>query len=282
MRQAIDRLERPLAETVYQSYVRQNRPVVLTGIADQWRAVSHWTPEYFQACFANLEVNYASWKNNTQSEDPAVYLRERKTLRIKLGAYIDLMRSAKNPGDYVLNVPIFRHAPQLKADIEPLDDYMGFRGFYPKAIERRLKEEPRFFLGPAATVSFLHFDGYNNFFVQVYGQKKFLLLSPAQSHLAYYPWSYPNVHYSPVNVEDPDLEKFPMFRDAQLLETTLGPGDILFIPVRWWHHARALEESISLNFWWYSISTLLRLWHPLLLHGNGKLWNHLRRRLAQG
>ena len=279
--QPIDRLDRPSAETVYRHFVRRNRPVIITGVADKWGAVARWTPEYFQASFQNLEVNYATWKSSTPTDDPAEYLAKRRTLRINLGAYVDRMRSAKDPHDYVLNFPIFRHVPQLKTDIEPLGHYMGFRGCYPKSLQHRLQEDPRFFLGPAATVSFLHFDGYNNFFVQVYGRKQFLLMSPAQSSLAYYPWRYPNVHYSPVNVEDPDFERFPLFREAQLLEATLVPGEILFIPVRWWHYARALDESISLNFWWYSLSTFLRLWHPLMLHGKGKVRNYLRRRFAR-
>jgi [protein]-arginine 3-hydroxylase / protease len=279
MPHAIARIEKPSPETVYRDYVRKNRPVIITGVANKWAAISKWTPDYFQASFANLEVSYATWKNSASTDDPDTYLRHRKTLPIKLGAYIELMRSSKDPRDYLINFPIFQRAPHLKTDIEPLDNYMGFRAVYPKAVVRRLKENPRFFLGPAGTISFLHFDGYNNFFVQVYGRKKFFLLSPAQSHLAYYPWRYPHVHYSPVNVEQPDFEKFPLFREAQLLEATVEPGEILFIPVRWWHYARALEESISLNFWWYSMSTILRLWHPLLLYGKSKVWRGIRRRL---
>ena len=197
----------------------------------------------------------------------------------RLGDFVNSMRSAASPQSYVLALPLFKQFPQLKSDIEPLDPYMGLPSYYPEALRRRLKEEPRFFLGPAGTISALHFDGYNNFFVQVYGRKKFTLISPEQSRLVYYPWDYPRTHYSPVNVGCPDLERFPLFRKVTPLEVVIAPGEILFIPVRWWHYVVALEESISLNFWWYSAATLLRLRHPLFVHGKGKLFRYLKRHL---
>jgi hypothetical protein len=32
-------------------------------------------------------------------------------------------------------------------------------------------------------------------------------------------------------VENPDLEKFPLFKDAEFVEGLLGPGEFLYIPV---------------------------------------------------
>src|SRR5690349_5471344 len=33
-------------------------------------------------------------------------------------------------------------------------------------------------------------------------------------------------------------------------EVTLNPGEVLFLPSRWWHHVRSLERALSVNFWW--------------------------------
>lgn len=280
-RRGIARLERPSPEVLYRDYISRNAPVVLTGVADGWKAVSRWTPDYFKASFPDARVTHATWDDEGHGDEPAVYLRNRKTAGIRLGDYVDLMRGRPDPRDYLLSFPIFRHLPQLRDDVEPLDRFMMFPAYYPEALRNRLKESPRFFLGPAGTVSLLHFDGYNNFFVQVYGRKKFLLISPSQSHLVYYPWRYPDIHYSPVNVERPDLVRFPLFGQATIFEAVVGPGEILFIPVRWWHHARALEESISLNFWWYSLPGVVKLCHPLLMYGKGKAVNFLKRRTAR-
>jgi len=54
--------------------------------------------------------------------------------------------------------------------------------------------------------------------------------------------------YSLVDPEKPDLERFPGFARATVREVVLSPGEMLFIPVGWWHHVRALSLSINLAF----------------------------------
>jgi hypothetical protein len=56
-----------------------------------------------------------------------------------------------------------------------------------------------------------------------------------------------------VDVEAPDLERFPRFaqalRTAQVAE--LSPGDALFIPRHWWHHVTSLDSyNAMVNYWW--------------------------------
>lgn len=53
-----------------------------------------------------------------------------------------------------------------------------------------------------------------------------------------------------VDVENPDLEKFPRFAKAPFLSCVLCPGEILFIPVKYWHYVQALDLSFSISFWW--------------------------------
>jgi hypothetical protein len=55
---------------------------------------------------------------------------------------------------------------------------------------------------------------------------------------------------SAVDFDNPDLERFPLYRQVQFQEAILEPGDLLFIPQSWWHYLRALEPSISLSIDW--------------------------------
>lgn len=62
---------------------------------------------------------------------------------------------------------------------------------------------------------------------------------------------FPSASVSPqVEVENPDLRRFPEFAEAPYLDCVLQPGDVLFIPVQHWHYVRSLELSFSVSFWW--------------------------------
>jgi Cupin-like domain len=43
-------------------------------------------------------------------------------------------------------------------------------------------------------------------------------------------------------------KRYPMFQEAKILEVTLCPGEVLFLPVGSWHHVRALDISITMTF----------------------------------
>ena len=37
--------------------------------------------------------------------------------------------------------------------------------------------------------------------------------------------------------------------DLKARVVTLNPGDVLFVPHRWWHYVENIEPAISLNTW---------------------------------
>ncbi|XP_039696112.1 bifunctional peptidase and arginyl-hydroxylase JMJD5 isoform X5 [Pteropus medius] len=91
---------------------------------------------------------------------------------------------------------------------------------------------------------------------EVIGRKYIRLYSPQESE-ALYPHDTHLLHNtSQVDVEHPDLEKFPKFAEAPFLSCILSPGEVLFIPVKYWHYVRALDLSFSVSFggpsqaWW--------------------------------
>ena len=45
----IERVEAPTLEYFEQNYVNRNRPVILTGVASRWRAMSKWNPAYLKS-----------------------------------------------------------------------------------------------------------------------------------------------------------------------------------------------------------------------------------------
>lgn len=55
---------------------------------------------------------------------------------------------------------------------------------------------------------------------------------------------------SAVNIEEPDLKQHPTFAAAQFTECVLAPGEMLFIPAKYWHYVRSLSPAVSVNFWY--------------------------------
>ena len=79
---------------------------------------------------------------------------------------------------------------------------------------------------------------------QVVGRRRFRLIAPE-----YWRCLYNNVGvFSDVDCEAPDLVKHPKFRHAKVADIVLQPGDALFMPVGWWHHAHALDASMTVTF----------------------------------
>jgi Cupin-like domain len=108
-------------------------------------------------------------------------------------------------------------------------------------------------IGPSGCVSPLHFDPLDNFLIQIVGRKRvFLVDKEVDSNFMYVGEEFQEQsNMSAVDVETPNYDMYPKFKQVpQILSTELRPGDILFIPSKWWHAVRSLEYSISVNAWW--------------------------------
>ncbi|MFB6372757.1 MAG: cupin-like domain-containing protein, partial [Bradymonadaceae bacterium] len=97
----------------------------------------------------------------------------------------------------------------------------------------------------------LHHDHSPNIFVQVQGEKRFILHPPyEQENLYQCTEEHENLFDSCVNAFDPDLTKFPRYEEAESWEAIVRSGDVLFLPSGWWHAVQSLTTSISVNHWW--------------------------------
>jgi ribosomal protein L16 Arg81 hydroxylase len=68
--------------------------------------------------------------------------------------------------------------------------------------------------------------------------------------------------YSQVDAGNPDYARFPKYADASIHEVELGPGEVLFLPVGWWHYVQALDVSITITFNNFKFPNEYRWQHP--------------------
>ncbi|MCJ8320888.1 MAG: cupin-like domain-containing protein [Colwellia sp.] len=114
---------------------------------------------------------------------------------------------------------------------------------------------PRLWIGNEGIVN-THYDGSDNVACVVAGRRRFILFPPEQTcnlypgPLNFTPAGAPT---SLVDVNNPDFERYPLFKHAlnDAYSVELGPGDAIFIPMLWWHHVESLEKVNALmNYWW--------------------------------
>ena len=170
---------------------------------------------------------------------------------------------------YLAQHQLFEQIPQLAMDFE-----------IPKWCNAGRFERCNIWLGTSGTITPCHFDSYDNIFGQVVGYKFVRLFLESDSPFLYQSggqwettrsWNvndndneendenttkreskkkFRNAqgNISRVDVESPDLEKYPEFAKATPMDVVLGPGDFIYIPSRTWHYVRSLTASCSLNF----------------------------------
>ncbi|HEU4852893.1 MAG TPA: cupin-like domain-containing protein [Telluria sp.] len=108
---------------------------------------------------------------------------------------------------------------------------------------------PRFWLGPAGTVTPLHCDYDDNIFAQVWGTKRIFLAPPHHDQFLYPREANAILYGSPFDPEAPDYDRFPLARQATTIECIVEPGDLLYVPAGWYHQVRSLTFSLSANRW---------------------------------
>lgn len=108
---------------------------------------------------------------------------------------------------------------------------------------------PRFWIGPAGTVTPLHCDYDDNIFAQIWGRKRIFLSPPHHDEFLYPREANAILFGSPFDPEAPDYGQFPLARQAAMIEVIVHPGDMLYVPAGWYHQVRALSFSLSSNRW---------------------------------
>lgn len=91
-----------------------------------------------------------------------------------------------------------------------------------------------------------HYDVMDNFLIQVTGKKRITLFNPRDAQYLYLSGSKSEV----LNIDSPDLDKYPLFPKARRYECSLEAGDVLFIPALWFHNVVSEEFGVGVNIFW--------------------------------
>ncbi|KAL9114065.1 MAG: hypothetical protein Q9227_001837 [Pyrenula ochraceoflavens] len=183
---------------------------------------------------------------------------------------------------YLAQHDIFKQIPSLRADL-PIPQYI-YTDPPPPSPSNPVSAHPapststtdaspsmNIWFGPEWTISPLHHDPYHNLLTQLHGWKYIRLYSPRHSSSL-----YPRSATTPApdaTEEDPrtidmsntsridvaEMETNPMedwgavwpgIDGVPFVECVLREGEMLYVPVGWWHYVRSGSVGISVSFWW--------------------------------
>ncbi|WP_437722133.1 cupin-like domain-containing protein [Sorangium sp. So ce861] len=230
-------------------YVAGNLPVILTDVVTRWPAFGRWTPAYLAEAFGDVVVDVTTGRMSDPDYDMHAAKHTQSTPLRDFVARIEAARTETNDFYMVANNRVLERTRlgSLLSDVVLPDGYCAVH---------RLLGSSALWLGPAGTVTPLHYDTSNILFGQVYGRKRYRMIAPFETSL----FEGARAMYA-----DRDPEQDAM-SPVLVKDVVLEPGEALFIPVGWWHHVRALDVSISLginsfpfhnNFDWYRPSSVV-------------------------
>jgi hypothetical protein len=230
----IERRHRLSRDEFLREYYSTNRPVIITGMMDDWPAMTKWSLDYFASNFGDRVVEVQMGRTAGANYEIE---REKYISKTRFGDFVEKVRTVGETNDFYLTANNSsanrRVLPELWDDIVQVQEYLAADnpgGF--------------FWMGPAGTITPFHHDLTNNFMAQVIGRKR-LKIAPS--------WDMPlmlnYLHcFSRVDGRATPPAPRPPLEQPQILEFILHPGEILFLPIGCLHYVEGLDISVTVSF----------------------------------
>jgi len=241
-KQEVPRRERLSGDDFLEQHYRLNRPVIITGMLDHFPARTKWNLDYFEQQFNErmVEVQFGRDADAQYELNSIAHKRQ-----LPFGEYVRMVRDSGRSNDFYMT------ANNDSRNRDSLKELWNDVGTLPEYLDEDPERRGFFWFGPAGTVTPFHHDLTNNFMAQIIGRKRVRLIAPSEL-----PKLYNFRHcFTDVDGRNIDLQRFPAMAGVQVLDCVLEPGEILFLPVGWWHFVEALDISVTLamtNFRWHN------------------------------
>ena len=214
---------------------QSKRPLLITDIYEVFPSLAQWSPE-----FLHEKVGDKTVEVNTSETD--VFQEYHRPIQMSLKEYSHEMSSDHPKAGrrlYLGALGINQSFPELKSEI-----------LFDSLLPQERLGLKYLWYGRSGNTTGLHYDTSENFFMQLYGQKRWLISEPG-SFLNLYPRSafsnYPKI--TDFNPLKPDFDKFPKAEKVKFYDLTMDAGTILYMPAYWWHQVTSYSTIISVNIW---------------------------------
>jgi len=241
--QALPEMARFDRDIFYQNYLRKSQPVVLRGFAAQWPCIEKWDLNFFSEEYGNTVSLINNNRGLVRSDEEGNF--EKLLLKDYLAG---LKKGSKR---YLRFSPIILENTELMDDLD-VPALRSASGYADPRADFQL------FIGGRGTYTPLHCAFPSNLFVQIMGQKKWILYKPTNNLFLNPPASRSFYFYTGADPYANDDNEYPLFEHAEGFQVTLEPGDVLYNPPYVWHCVKNLTHSIGLGYRYNAFSEAMR------------------------
>jgi lysine-specific demethylase 8 len=235
-----DRVRDITPKEFHRRYLVPGIPAILEGFAKDTVACKQWSPEYFASEFGDYPLIVSTDDHQDRGGSVA---------EMRMADYVAAIAN----GDlrYARVQKILHDHPALLEDLG-LERLMPFKRRIDKLVAAQ------FFFGPRSTETVLHCAFINNLFVQVYGEKEWVIFPPAYTSVFKPPLDRAPTFRSDEEFAVPVISPDTVFGRMQAYRFRLRAGDVLFNPSFHWHHVWNHSATISVSLRVWSLPSTLR------------------------
>lgn len=217
-----------------ESAIQQHRPVIFSGLMQDQIATRAWDLPYLRDKLGTRPVQVV------EQDRPRVHWHPHAGLPLFTRSFDEFADST-----FVRKEAGYRY---LQDDV---NSFPFIRADYrlPAMLEDKGIVRGKFWMSGPGLITPLHYDAVETFHWVVRGRKRFLCYPPGVRR--YYPFSVTTTapFISQVDPDAPQLGHYPRFAHATPVDFMLEAGEVLYLPVFWWHQVYSRAElNVSVNF----------------------------------
>lgn len=220
----IERREKLSVEEFDSEYRAQFKPVVISGLMDDWRAYQTWSFDLLSKRCKDVPVTIDSYSSQKASKST-------------FGQFVQMMHdnAAKGGDPLYLQEWLYKAiSPELMDDLPELEiaDYDFRRDLYGAEISTN----HQLWIGQRGATTRVHQDSYiiDVMHAQIIGEKHWSILKPGATLKK--------------NADGQlDFERLVAEHSGDMFQAVCKAGDVIYLPALWWHRISLLSDSVGLG-----------------------------------
>ncbi|MFE7798904.1 cupin-like domain-containing protein [Nocardia sp. NPDC057440] len=222
-------LEVPAQDFELEPVFDKQTPVVFRGVAKTWPIFEDYQPQELRSKYGSEKVAALTSTTNvfTQETSPVEVLEYREVM----DAVFDQPKPGKN------------YYSRSAADPRPLADLLPAR----VGTRAQSTAASSVWIGQQGNLTPLHNDPWHGLLIQLHGRKRVRLFPPNEYRNVYgkVPFKASDPYTGLPDEFEPDRNSFEKLQHASYYDVVLETGDILYIPMFWWHQVESVDPAIS-------------------------------------